>query len=125
MTQVMAGLRQRFDQAWQPRLGRQAAGQLRRLAGFALGLGPVVILLSVAGSLGLSSGRLSSILLGLAAVVAVIGLCVGWVRLSMAFAASVSRWFGEEISWRELPRFRPSLFDEWCPQRGLRPAARS
>jgi hypothetical protein len=117
-------VRLRFDQAWVPRLGPEAAARLARLALLALLLGPVVIVLSVLAGLGISAGRPTDLALGVAAVLAVLGLCCGWIRLSSDFAAAVSTHFGEEIGWRELPRFRPSLFDEWATARGLRRASR-
>jgi len=117
-------LRLRFDQAWVPRLGPEAADRLARLALLAVLLGPVVIVLSVLASLGISSGRPTDLAVGVAAILAVLGLCFGWIRLSVDFAAAVSTHFGVPIGWRELPRFRPSLFDEWAAARGLRRAPR-
>ena len=118
-------LRRRFDQTWEPRIGPEASARLARLGLLALLLGPVVMALSVIASMGIGSGRPPMVVVGLGAVLAVVGLCVGWVRLSGDFAASVSRYFGEDIGWRELPRFRASLFDQWVCKRGLRPVARS
>ena len=112
-------LRFRFDQAWVPRLGEDAAARLARLGLLAALLGPVVIVLSVLASLGLTSGHPTAALLAVAAVVAVLALCMGWIRLSVAFAVAVSTHSGVEIGWRELPRFRPSLFDRWAAERGL------
>ncbi|HVA42031.1 MAG TPA: hypothetical protein VNF50_00945 [Acidimicrobiales bacterium] len=115
----MTALGRSFDQAWAPRLGSDAAAQLRRLAICAAALGPVVIGLSVAAGLGVRSGSGLAVALAILCVLIVAGLCVGWVRLSIGFARTVSEWFGQELGWRELPRFRPSLFDHWCQQRGL------
>ena len=119
-TRRSSRLRVRFDQAWVPRLGPDAAGRLARLALLAVLLGPVVIVLSVTASLGISSGRPTDLAVGGAALLGVLGLCFGWIRLSADFAAAVSTHFGVQIGWRELPRFRPSLFDEWATARGLR-----
>ena len=119
----LARVRRGFNSMWVPRLGREAAGRLGRMALLALVLGPVVIVLSVIGGLGISSGRSGAVLIGVAAVAAVVTLCLGWIRLSVDFAASVSRHFGQEIRWRELPRFNPVLFDQWVDRRGLRPVA--
>ena len=79
-----------------------------------------MVSLSIAASLGVRSGSRIGLVLAVLSVLAVVGLCGGWVRLSMGFAQTLSVWFGQELSWRELPRFRPSLFDHWCQEGGLR-----
>ena len=117
-------LRSGFDRAWVPRLGPEAASHLARLALLAVTLGPVVVVLSVVASLAVRTGHPADLALAAAALVAVLGLCLGWVRLSAHFAVAVSEHFGQEIGWRELPRFNPRLFDQWVEKRGLHPVAR-
>lgn len=65
-------------------------------------------------------GTLFDVVFWCAAVVVSAIVLVYWIWSRVAFARSLSAWFGTPIHWFELPRMTPRRFDQWCSRRGLR-----
>jgi hypothetical protein len=105
-----------FETTWYPRIGKDAAEELRRYRRtmwFVL-LG-VVCAVGAGALIGTGTvGDVIGVVLAIACVV-----CVGmFIRAQWRTAAAVSVWFGvKRMRW--LPRMTPQRFDEWRQLRGL------
>ena len=109
-----------FDEIWIPRIGKEAADQLRHNSRITMITIFPLLPLAIAGSFAFGSGSSRGIAVGLLTVVmAGIGMII-WLRSRMNFTAAVSRWFGVKLWWGELPTLRSSgQFDAWCEKRNL------
>jgi hypothetical protein len=106
-----------FEAIWYPRIGKNAAEELRRWRKLTI-FGFAVPLLAIAAGLLIGTGTLDDVIgIVLAAVVA--GYFVMFINAQRRIAAAMSSWFGVKI--KGLPKMNPRRFDAWCQERGLRP----
>ena len=105
-----------FEATWHPRIGKDAAEDLRRARKTAR-LGPLAAVFAVGAGALIGRGAVGDaigVVLALGAVVYV------WrfIRAQWRTASAVSAWFGvKQMRW--LPRMTPERFDEWRQLRGL------
>jgi hypothetical protein len=101
-----------FDAIWVPRIGREAADELRRGRKIAR-IGVVMPL--VAGAAGLLIGtNAASDLLGVLLATVVVGYLAAFIDAQRRVAAALSQWFGVKISAGQLPLMNQKRFDTWC-----------
>jgi hypothetical protein len=110
-----------YDETWVPRIGPDAARQLRRSGSVSLLVLPMVLVSGVAyGDLeGINS--IYVLVFWFAAFLLSLLTFTAWLRGRIELARAVSAWYGTSISWLALPRMRPASFDAWCARRGLEP----
>jgi hypothetical protein len=105
-----------FEATWYPRIGKDAADELRRARRTAC-LGPVAAVFAVGAGVLIGKGATGDVI----GVVLAIG-CVVYVgmltRGQWRTAAAVSVWFDVK-RMRSPPRMTPQRFDEWRQLRGL------
>lgn len=104
-----------FEATWYPRIGKDAAEELRRarrVIGILSVVGPVC---AVGGGLLIGSGEH---VLGYIAVTVAAGYIVMYLRAQARVAKALSMWFGVRI--RGLPRMTPTNFDEAVQRYGWR-----
>jgi hypothetical protein len=103
-----------FEATWVPRIGKEAAEELRRARRLAM-MWPVAVVFAGGAGVLVEKG----ILVG-GAVCAASAACifVAFVRAQRRIAGALSRWFGVKI--KGLPKMNPKRFDAWCDERGLR-----
>jgi hypothetical protein len=105
-----------FEGTWYPRIGKDAAEELRRYRRTIW-----LVLLGVVCAVGagalIGKGTAGDVIGVVLAMISVI--CVGmFIRAQWRTAAAVSAWFGvKRMMW--LPRMTPQRFDEWRQLRGL------
>jgi len=105
-----------FEATWYPRIGEDAAKQLRRL-GQVVWLWPLNVIETFGFALLIGRGPLADVIGWLLALGLVVNLGV-FVRLQWNTAAAISLWFGvERMRW--LPRMTPERFDLWKRLRGF------
>ena len=105
-----------FERTWYPRIGKDAAEELRRARRTAL-LGPLAAVFAVGAGALIGKGMVGDVIGSVLAIT-----CAGYVgmfiRAQWRTAAAVSLWFGvKRMRW--LPRMTPQPFDEWRQLRGL------
>ncbi len=107
-----------FEATWYPRIGKDAAEELRRfrkiVVMFAL---PAPLAGGVAGIL-IGTGTVNDVIGGILAVAAA-GYIVMFINAQRKIAAALSDWFGVKITGGQLPKMNPKRFDAWCQERGL------
>ncbi len=105
-----------IEATWYPRIGKDAAEELRRARRTAW-LGPLNAVFAVGAGLLIGTSPLGDAI-GVALVVGFL-LSVGvFIRAQWRTAAAVSLWYGvKRMRW--LPRMTPQRFDEWRQARGL------
>ena len=109
-----------FEATWIPRIGKEAAEELRRGRKIVI-FGIVAPLFAGAAGLLIGTGTLPDVIgITLAAVAA--GYLVMFVRAQRHLAAAMSEWFGIKITGGGTPKMNPKRFDAWCQERGLHPA---
>lgn len=108
-----------LDEIWVPRIGEEAAVELRRNGYLTLVVGPTVLGLAIFCSFAFGKGTSLGSALGVLAVLIALTLCVVWTRSRLRFAKALSNWFGTRISIQGLPRMTASQFDAWCQRRHL------
>jgi hypothetical protein len=105
-----------FEATWYPRIGKDAADELRRARRTAW-LGPLIGVFAVGAGALIGKGTIGDEI----GVALVVGLLIGLRIMFGAYwrtAAAVSLWFGvTRMRW--LPRMTPQRFDEWRRLRGL------
>jgi hypothetical protein len=107
--------KQDFEATWYPRIGKNAAEELRRGRKIVI-FGITSPLFAVAAGLLIGTGTLNDVIgVALAAVVA--GYFVMFINAQRRTAAAMSDWFGVKI--KGLPKMNPKRFDAWCQERGL------
>jgi hypothetical protein len=105
-----------FEATWYPRIGKDAAEELRRGRKIVT-FGIATPLFAVGAGLLIGTGvRNDMIGVALAAVVAV--YIVMFIRAQRRIAAAMSDWFGVKI--KGLPRMNTKRFDDWREKCGLR-----
>lgn len=105
-----------FESTWYPRIGKDAAEELRRGRRTAL-LGPVNGVCAVGAGLLIGTSPLGDVIGGVLVIACVVYLGL-FVRAQWRTAAAVSVWFGvKRMRW--LPRMTPQRFDEWRRLRGF------
>lgn len=105
-----------FEATWYPRIGKDAAEELRRARRTAW-LGPVIGVLAIGAGLLIGTSPLGDAIGGALVVAGLIGLSIMFGAYWRT-AAAVSVWFGvKRMRW--LPRMTPQRFDEWRQLRGL------
>jgi hypothetical protein len=104
-----------FEAIWVPRIGKEAAEELRRARRLAM-MWPVALVFAGGAGVLVEKG----ILVGGAVCAALAAyIFVAFVRAQRRIAAALSRWFGVKI--KGLPKMNPERFDAWCQERDLRP----
>jgi len=106
-----------FDATWVPRIGRRAAGELRRLRSIGLIVATVVPVVAVAAGVLFAVGGVGN-LLGALLVVALTVCIVLFIRAQIRLAAAMSDWFGVKV--KGLPLMNIKDFDVFCQKQGLR-----
>jgi len=110
-----------FNQIWIPRIGAQAAAQLRRSGNLILLVMPMVFACGIAlGALDGLTATFTLVFWILAVVVSLLVFGV-WLYSRIVLARALSQWFGRKLSWFTLPRLSPASFDRWCRRRQLQP----
>jgi hypothetical protein len=107
-----------FEATWIPRIGEEAAEELRRGRKIAV-IGVLIPVLSAAAGLLIGTGTVND-LIGAALASMAAGIVVAFLRAQRRIAAALSRWFGVKITGGRLPKMNPKRFDAWCQERGLR-----
>ncbi len=106
-----------FDATWVPRIGRRAAGELRRLRRIGLIVATVVPVIAVAAGVLFAVGGIGD-LLGALLVVALTVCIVLFISAQKTLAAAMSDWFGVKV--KGLPLMNIKDFDAFCQKQGLR-----
>ncbi|HEV3322884.1 MAG TPA: hypothetical protein VG147_11940 [Solirubrobacteraceae bacterium] len=104
-----------FEATWYPRIGKDAAEELRRgrkIVTFGIA-SPVF---AVAAGLLIGTGTLDDVIGAASAAVVVVYIAL-FIRAQVRIAAALSEWYGVKI--RGLPKMNPKRFDAWCEARGL------
>ena len=106
-----------FEATWYPRIGKDAAEELRRWRKITI-FGVTAPLFAIAAGLLIGTGTLDD-LIGVVLVAVVVAYFVMYISAQRRIAAAMSDWFGVKI--KGLPKMNPKRFDAWCEKRGLRP----
>jgi hypothetical protein len=107
-----------FDAMWVPRMGSDAAAQLKRV-GVRVLWNLFDLPLAIVASIGFGSGKPVGVVLGLVSVALAVVLFGLLNREHRRLARDLSEWYGVKIHWWEMPRFNEKLYDAWCVRRGL------
>ncbi|MGO9750505.1 MAG: hypothetical protein ACLP8S_20470 [Solirubrobacteraceae bacterium] len=108
-----------FNQIWVPRIGEQAATQLRRSGNLILTVLPMIFVCGIALD-ALDGPRATfTLVFWIAGVLVSIATFCVWLHSRIVLARKLSQWFGRKLSWFQLPRLRPGSFDAWCKRLGL------
>lgn len=106
-----------FEATWYPRIGKDAAEELRRYRRTVWFVLLAVVCAVGAGAL-IGMGTVGDVIGVVLAMISV--ACVGtFIRAQWRTAAAVAVWFGVK-RFRGLPRMTPERFDEWRRLRGYR-----
>lgn len=105
-----------FEATWYPRIGKDAAEELRRGRKIVI-FGVTAPLFAIAAGLLIGTGTVND-LIGVALAAVVVVYLVMFINAQRRIAAAMSDWFGVKI--KGLPKMNPKRFDTWCEQRGLR-----
>ena len=110
-----------FEGTWYPRIGKDAAEELRRYRRITI-FGISSPLFVVGASLLIGNGTLDDII-GVALASVFVVYIVMFIGAQRRIAAVMSDWFGVKI--KGIPMMTPKKFDAWSQARGLqRPADR-
>lgn len=104
-----------FEATWYPRIGKDAAEELRRgrkIVTFGIA-SPVF---AVAAGLLVGTGTLDDVIGAASAAVVIVYIAL-FIRAQVRIAAALSEWYGVKI--RGLPKMNPKRFDASCEARGL------
>ena len=104
-----------FEATWYPRIGQNAAEELRRGRKISI-FGIASPLFAVGAGLLIGTGTISDVVGVVLASMVVIYLIV-FIDAQRRVAAAMSDWFGVEI--KGIPIMTPNRFDAWCQARGL------
>lgn len=105
-----------FEATWYPRIGTEAAEELRRFRRTAW-LGPLNAVFAVGAGFLIGTSPLGDAI-GSALVAGFLVNVGVFIHAQWRTAAEISRWFGvKRMRW--LPRMTPQRFDEWRRLRGL------
>lgn len=105
-----------FESTWYPRIGKDAAEELRRARRTAW-LGPLAAVFAVGAGALIGKGTVGDVI-GVVLAIACVVYVGMFIRAQWRTAAAVSVWFGvKRMRW--LPRMTPQRFDEWRQLRGL------
>jgi hypothetical protein len=106
-----------FESTWYPRMGKDAAEQLRRLQR-SVWFVPLGLVFSLGAGALFGTSSAGDAIGGVCVLGAVI--CLGlWINAQWRTAAAASVWFGVKRRWW-LPRMTPQRFDEWRTANGFR-----
>jgi predicted neutral ceramidase superfamily lipid hydrolase len=109
----------KFDEIWLPRIGAEAAAELRRNSYLTLVVGPSVLVLAIISGVALGKATPEGSIVGALAILVGLLLCVVWTRSRLRFARALSKSFGIRVSIQGLPRMTARHFDAWCQRRNL------
>ena len=109
-----------LKEEWVPRIGREAAAELRRYRRIGVTTAVTAIVFAIAASFAFAGGTIDK-LLGTVLLVGAAGAFAMFVRGQRSLAAALSQWFGVEITRGQLPVMTLRNFDAWCERRGLVP----
>lgn len=105
-----------FEDTWYPRIGRDAAEELRRARRTAW-VGPLAAICAVGAGVLIGEGTIGDVV-GVVLAIACVAYLGMFIRGQSRTAAAVSLWFDvKRMRW--LPRMTPERFDEWRKLRGL------
>ncbi len=105
-----------FEATWNPRIGKDAAEELRRARRTAW-LGPLTAVFAVGAGALIGKGTAGDVI-GVVLAMACVFYVGMLIRAQWRTAAAISLWFGvKRMRW--LPRMTPQRFDEWRRLRGL------
>jgi hypothetical protein len=106
-----------FEVTWYPRIGKNAAEELRCGRKIVI-FGAVTPVFAIAAGLLIGTGTVNDVIgVGLAAVVA--DYLVMFINAQRRIAAAMSKWFGVKITGGQLPKMNPKRFDACCKERDL------
>jgi hypothetical protein len=109
-----------FETTWYPRIGKDAAEELRR-ARRTTWLGPPTAVVAASAGALIGNGMSDDVIGALLAIACVVYV-VMFIRAQWRTAAAISLWFGvKRMRW--LPRMTPQRFDEWRKLHGLKTPA--
>jgi hypothetical protein len=105
-----------FEATWYPRIGKDAAEELRR-ARRTTWLGPPAAVCAASAGVLIGRGPVGDVI-GIVLAIASVGYVWLFIHAEWRTAAAVSVWFDvKRMRW--LPRMTPQRFDEWRQLRGL------
>jgi hypothetical protein len=104
-----------FEATWYPRIGKDAAEELRRGRRITI-FGISSPLFAAGASLLIGNGTLEDII-GIAMAAVVVVYLVMFIDAQRRLAAAMSDWFGVKI--KGTPKMTPRRFDTWSQARGL------
>lgn len=106
-----------FEATWYPRIGKDAAEELRRGRKIVT-FGIVTPVFAIGAGLLIGTSTLSDVIgVVLALVVAI--YIVMFIDAQRRIAAAMSKWFGVKISAGQLPLMNPKRFDAWSKRANL------
>jgi hypothetical protein len=104
-----------FEATWYPRIGKDAAEELRRGRKIAI-FGITMPLFAGGAGLLIGTGAVDDVI-GVVLAAMAVGYFVMFINAQRRVAAAMSGWFGVEI--KGIPKMNPKRFDAWCQERGL------
>jgi choline-glycine betaine transporter len=104
-----------FEATWYPRIGKNAAEELRRGRKIVT-FGIVSPVFAVAAGLLIGTGTVDDVL-GVASAMVVAVYIALFIHAQVRIAAALSEWYGVKI--RGIPVMSTKRFDDWCEARGL------
>jgi choline-glycine betaine transporter len=104
-----------FEATWYPRIGKNAAEELRRGRKIVT-FGIVSPVFAVAAGLLIGTGTVDDVL-GFASATVVAVYVALFIHAQVRIAAALSEWYGVKI--RGIPVMTPRRFDEFAEKRGL------
>jgi hypothetical protein len=111
----------KFEATWIPRIGERATAELRRCRRVGMSAIVASLVFASSGSIALG-GDTPDKIVGVVLLVGMVGALATFINCQRRLGAAVSEWFGVRITGGGLPKMYPKRFDEWCDERGLRPA---
>jgi hypothetical protein len=104
-----------FEATWYPRIGKDAAEELRRLRKIAI-VGTTMPVFAIGAGLLIGTSTLNDVIGAVLALVVAVYI-VMFIGGQRRIAAAMSEWFGVKI--RGIPRMNTRRFDDWAQKRGL------
>jgi hypothetical protein len=106
-----------FEATWYPRIGKDAAEELRRGRKIVT-FGIVSPVFAVAAGLLIGTSTAGDVIGAASAAVVVIYLAL-FIGAQIRIAAALSEWYGIKIRAGQLPLMNPKRFDAWCERYDL------
>ncbi len=106
-----------FEATWYPRIGKDAAEELRRGRKIVT-FGIVSPVFAVTAGLLIGTSIVGDVIGAASAAVVVVYLAL-FIGAQIRIAAALSEWYGIKISAGQLPLMNPKRFDSWSQRYGL------